>query len=67
VSSNGRPLEEEEEDSNELLSVNTLHEHKLSSRSRRSKQFFVSIYCIYSVNTGRKDVKFSILFKGCGL
>jgi hypothetical protein len=37
--------------SNELLSVNTLRELKLRSRSRMSKQSFVSVRHVYFLST----------------
>jgi hypothetical protein len=37
--------------SNELLSVNMLHQQKLHSRSLTREQSFVSVYRVYYVNT----------------
>jgi hypothetical protein len=35
---------------NKLSSVNTLHEHKLCSRSLNSEQSFILVYCVYSLS-----------------
>jgi hypothetical protein len=37
-------------DNNELSSINTLDERKLCSRSRKSEQYFVSVYRVYFVS-----------------